>query len=146
MHGFSFRVRYGDTDQMGWAYYATHLRWFEIGRAEMLRFLGRSYRSLEDEDGVRLPVREARCLYRLGARYDDALRVETAVAERSRAMVSFAYRVVREGDSALIALGSTEHVFMNREGRPMPAPREVEELLDRAPLAPPELLAALAKG
>ena len=62
MHRFAIRVRYGDTDQMGVAYYGNSLRWFEIGRAEMMRSLGSTYRSIE-ESGVRLPVVEARCRY-----------------------------------------------------------------------------------
>jgi len=78
MHRFAFRVRYGDTDQMGMAYYANYLRWFEVGRAEMMRSLGTSYRAVEDA-GIRLPVLEARCRYLKAARYDDLLAVETGV-------------------------------------------------------------------
>ena len=71
MHRFELRVRYGDTDQMGWVYYGNYLRWFEIGRAEMMRSLGRSYREVEEIDGVLLPVLDARCRYYRGARYDE---------------------------------------------------------------------------
>ena len=71
MFRYPLRVRYGDTDQMGVAYYANYLRWFEIGRAEMLRALGTSYREVE-ADGLSLPVVEARCRYHKPARYDDA--------------------------------------------------------------------------
>jgi acyl-CoA thioester hydrolase len=63
MHRYTLRVRYADTDQMGWAYYGQYFRWFEIGRAEMLRSLGVSYREVEDRIGMRLPVRDARCHY-----------------------------------------------------------------------------------
>src|ERR1044071_2652281 len=112
MHRFELRVRYGDTDQMGFAYYAHYLRWFEIGRAEMLRAVGRSYREIE-ADGVSLPVLEAWCRYREPARYDDALAIETGVLERGRASVRFGYRV-RRGDQEL-AIGFTEHCFMNTE-------------------------------
>ena len=138
MHRFELRVRYGDTDQMGWAYHATHLRWFEIGRAEMLRSLGMSYRELEERAGVLLPVREAHCRYLRGARYDDLLAIETGVAQRSRAGVRFAYRVRLAADGELLATGTTEHFFMDREGRPVRPPAELVALLDRAPLAPPE--------
>ena len=72
MFRFVVRVRYGDIDQMGFAYYANYLRWFEIGRAEMMRSLGRSYREVE-EAGVRLPVVEAWCRYLKPARYDDGI-------------------------------------------------------------------------
>jgi acyl-CoA thioester hydrolase len=139
MHRFALRVRYADTDQMGWAYYAHYFRWFEIGRAEMLRSLGRSYREIEDVVGVRLPVRTARCRYLRGARYDDALAVETGVLSRSRAGVAFAYRIVPEGGGAPHAIGLTEHFFMNAAGQPVRCPGELDELLTRAPRAPEEL-------
>ena len=74
-------MRYGDTDQMGFAYYANYLRWFEIGRAEMLRSLGTSYRAIE-EGGVSLPVLEARCCYEEPARYDDVLVIQANSAVR----------------------------------------------------------------
>ncbi len=134
MHRFSLRVRYGDTDQMGFAYYAHYLRWFEIGRAEMLRSLGRTYRSVE-EAGVSLPVLEAACRYHKPARYDDEVTIETGVAELRRASVRFGYRVRRGSDRELLAEGTTEHCFMNREGKPVRPPRELVELLDRAPKA-----------
>ncbi|MFI5369926.1 MAG: acyl-CoA thioesterase [Candidatus Eisenbacteria bacterium] len=132
MHRFSLRVRYGDTDQMGFAYYANYLRWFEIGRAEMMRDLGMSYQRVEDELGVTLPVVEAACRYRRPARYDDTVVIETAVADLKRASVRFAYRVVRE-DGELLAEGHTEHCFLTREGRPTRMPRELETLIERAP-------------
>lgn len=97
MHRFCFRVRYADTDQMGFAYYANYLRWFEVGRAELIRDLGSSYRAIEDA-GVALPVVEARCHYLKPARYDDLLAVETGLLKLGRASVSFGYRVAREGE------------------------------------------------
>lgn len=136
MHRFTVRVRYGDTDQMGWAYHANHLRWFEIGRSEMLRSLGRSYREMEDEVGVRLPVLEARCRYRQGARYDDELVIESAIASLGRASVTFAYRITRVADGALVATGTTEHCCLDRDGRPMRPPAELARLLAQAPRAP----------
>ncbi|MBI1798740.1 MAG: acyl-CoA thioesterase [Candidatus Eisenbacteria bacterium] len=143
MHRFALRVRYADTDRMGWAYYGNYFRWFEIGRAEMLRSLGRSYLSIEDDLGLRLPVREARCRYLRGARYDDALVIETGVADRSRAGVEFAYRVMPEAGGTPHALGRTAHFFMDGDGRPVRVPHELDELLARAPIAPAELLAQI---
>ena len=132
MHHFPLRVRYGDTDRMGFAYYANYLRWFEIGRAEMMRSLGRTYREIE-EAGISLPVVEAACRYRKPARYDDLIAVETAVAELGRASVRFAYRVVREADGELLATGHTGHCFLDPAGRPARAPASLLELLERAP-------------
>ena len=134
MHRFAVRVRYGDTDQMGFAYYANYLRWFEIGRAEMLRSLGISYRAVE-EAGVTLPVVEARCRYLKPARYDDLIAIETGVVELRRASVRFAYRVSRDDDGQLLAFGHTEHCFLDRDGRPARPPPRLSEVLERAPRA-----------
>ena len=136
MHRFELRVRYGDTDQMGFAYYAHYLRWFEIGRAEMMRALGSTYRSIE-ERGVQLPVLEAWCRYQESARYDDLVVIETGVLERGRASIVFGYRVVRDGQP--LAHGGTEHCFMNPEGRPVRPPEFFAALLDAAPHVPDEL-------
>jgi acyl-CoA thioester hydrolase len=123
MHRFLFRVRYADTDRMGFAYYAHYLRWFEAGRAELLRSLGMSYRAVE-ETGVSLPVLEARCRYIRPAHYDDLLAVETGVLAMERASIRFGYRIVREeSDAGLLAFGSTEHCFMDRAGRAVRPPR-----------------------
>lgn len=135
MHRFELRVRYGDTDQMGFAYYGNYLRWFEIGRAEMMRSLGVSYREIERR-GQRLPVLEARCRYHQPARYDDLLAVETGVASVGRASVRFDYRIVRADDGVLLAEGSTTHCFLDHDGRPGRPSAELAELLDRAPRVP----------
>src|SRR3989442_8035662 len=73
-HSHPIRVRYADSDQMGVAYYANYLVWFEIGRTEWLRARGYAYRSLESE-GVFLPVTEAYCRYLAPSRYDDVIYV-----------------------------------------------------------------------
>jgi len=130
VHRYELRVRYGDTDQMGFAYYANYLRWFEIGRAELLRALGMSYRAVEAR-GVSLPVLEAWCRYREPARYDDALLIETGVLELGRASVRFGYRVSRE--RTLLATGYTEHCFMGSRGRPVRPPAELARILAAAP-------------
>ena len=145
MHAFEIRVRYGDTDPMGWAYYGHYLRWFEIGRAEMLRALGRSYRSVEEEDGVLLPVLEAHCLYLRGARYDEAVRIETGVLDRARAVMRFGYRVRGEGGDE-VAAGWTTHCFMDRGGRPRRPTPALARLLAAAPDADAALRARLAGG
>ena len=132
MHQYEIRVRYGDTDQMGFAYYANYLRWFEIGRAEMLRSLGQSYRSVE-ETGLSLPVLEAACRYHKPARYDDRVRIETCVEEFARASVRFGYRIVRAEDDELLATGHTEHCFMKPDGKPGRPSETLKELLEKAP-------------
>lgn len=131
MHRFAIRVRYGDTDQMGFAYYANYLRWFEIGRAEMLRSLGMSYARVEEDLGVSLPVLSAHCDYRRAARYDDLVWIETSVESLGRASVRFAYAVVRD-DGERLATGTTEHCFMSREGKPVRVPAELRALIENA--------------
>ena len=135
MHRFTLRVRYADTDRMGFAYYAHYLRWFEIGRAELIRSRGMSYREVE-ERGVSLPVVEARCRYVRPARYDDLLAIETGVATLGRASVRFGYRIVRfEDEAGPLAWGTTEHCFLDRDGRPTRPPAELLALLEAAPRA-----------
>ena len=136
MHAFPIRVRYGDTDQMGFAYYANYLRWFEIGRTELLRALGHSYRALE-EAGTSLPVLEARCRYLRPARYDDLVAIETGVLELHRASVRFGYRVVRSVDGELLAHGETAHCFLDRDGKPARPSAGLAALLKSAPRAEP---------
>ena len=136
MFRYLVRVRYGDTDQMGFAYYGNYLRWFEIGRAEMLRALGMSYREVE-ESGVRLPVLEVHCRYLEPARYDDEVAIETGVAALQRASVQFGYRIVRVADGALLATGCTRHCFMDAADQPVRPPARLAELLGRAPKADP---------
>jgi len=128
--GFAVRVRYADTDQMGMAYHGHYVRWFEVGRTEMLRAQGMSYREVE-EAGFRMPVLEVQCRYLRPARYDDLLRIETALAEVGRASLRFEYRVVREGDGELLACGMTRHCFLDRTDRPVRPPAFFVALLAR---------------
>ena len=108
------RVRYAETDQMGIVYYANYLVWFEIGRVEVLRALGLSYRELETEHGCILPVVEATCRYRSPARYDDEILIETRPSLLRGSVLKFAYRILRKdadgADPALLAEGETVHV------------------------------------
>jgi acyl-CoA thioester hydrolase len=136
VHRFTIRVRYGDTDQMGFAYYGNYLRWFEIGRAEMFRSLGRSYRDIEAQ-GIWLPVLEARCRYLKPARYDDEVVIETGVSELGRASVRFGYRILRAGNDELLAHGETAHCYMAPGGQPVRPPEELLRLLAAAPAASP---------
>jgi len=142
MHRFAIRVRYGDTDQMGFAYYANYLRWFEIGRAEMLRSLGRSYAQVENEDGVLLPVLEARARYLQGARYDDLITIESGILDVARASVRFGYRLLGPTGAELV-LGFTEHCYLTREGKPVRPPANLRALLDQAPRVGAELAARI---
>lgn len=109
------RVIYGDTDQMGVVYYANYLRWFEAGRTEFLRAKGLSYGDFEARERLALPVAEAGVTYRMPARYDDLVAVETSLVEARRASARFEYAVRRGGD--LLATGFTVHACVDGEGR-----------------------------
>ncbi len=145
MHRFELRVRYADVDAMGWVYYGHYLRWFEIGRAELMRSMGRSYRDVEVRDGVLLPVLDARCRYFRGARYDERVTLETGVLDVGRASLRFGYRVLGE-DGARCALGYTEHCAVDREARPVRPPAELAALLAAAPRADEELQKTFGRG
>ena len=121
-------MRYAETDTMGVVYYANYLVWFEVGRTDLLRDAGWSYREME-ADGYRLPVLEANCVYRQPARYDDELDVKTKGALVSPVRVKFMYDVVRRADDVLLATGSTVHASIDRDGSPCRLPDRVRELL-----------------
>jgi acyl-CoA thioester hydrolase len=122
------RVRYAETDQMGVVYYANYFVWFEVGRTDLLRTLGGTYRELEAE-GIFLPVIEAACEYVQPSRYDDELEIRTEGRVLSPIRVEFRYEVVRLGDGAVVATGRTSHAAINRGGRPCRLPARVREAL-----------------
>jgi acyl-CoA thioester hydrolase len=124
----SVRVIYGDTDQMGIVYYANYLRWFENGRSEFLRQIGLPYATIEQQ-GFHFPVIEVTCRYTQAAHYDDIIRIETALAEIGRARLTFSYRIARESDDALLAVGSTRHACVSRSGRPVRMPKALVDAL-----------------
>jgi acyl-CoA thioester hydrolase len=120
------RVRYAETDRMGVVYYANYLVWFEIGRTELLRTLGWSYREME-EAGVSLPVIEAQCTYRRPAQYDDELDVRTEGRMLSPVRMEFNYEVVRRADREIAAEGRTEHAALDPRGRPCRLPERIRQ-------------------
>ena len=112
----TYRVIYGDTDQMGIVYYANYLRWFECGRAEFLRQIGLPYAAIE-KAGFHFPVAEVNCRYAQPARYDDVIQIETELVELGRASLSFNYRITRQADDSSLATGSTKHACTDHSGR-----------------------------
>lgn len=127
------RVRYGETDQMGHAYYANYLFWFEQARGAWCRDRGFTYKSLE-ERGVLLPVVEAHLRYRGEVKYDDWITVRIWVAEIKRAAMKFEYEVINEEAGKVVTEGYTWHVVMNPETRSaVSIPPFMRELLERDP-------------
>lgn len=127
----TYRVIYGDTDQMGVVYYANYLAFFERGRCEYMRERAFDYAAFE-RDGFMLPVTEAFVKYRRPARFDDLLVIETIMTAASRITATFSYRVLRDGDSALLVEGTTTHACLTREGRPVRWPAPIKVLMPEA--------------
>ena len=122
------RVRYAETDQMGIVYYANYLVWFEIGRVELLRWLGLAYSQLETDRQCILPVVEATCRYRAPARYDDEILIETRPSLLRGSVIKFGYRILRKGvegeEPTLLAEGETVHVVCDGQLNKKPLPAE----------------------
>lgn len=125
-----YRVIYGDTDQMGVVYYANYFALFERGRCELMRDAGISYGDIEAQ-GFILPVVDAQCRYRLPARFDDLLLIETQVVKVGRVKVEFVFRILRDDDEKRLVLaeGTTTHGALTKNLRPARIPPEFADRL-----------------
>jgi acyl-CoA thioester hydrolase len=117
------RVRYAETDQMGVAYYANYLVWFEVGRSEFCRMKGFRYADLEAL-GYKLVVSDVHCRYRNSARYDETVIVRTRLKELNKRMVTFRYQVLRQGQEEVIAEGETRHICVDSNGKTKSLPEK----------------------
>lgn len=131
------RVRYAETDKMAVVYYGNYFTWFEVGRTDVCRQCGFSYRDMEVERDAFLMVTAAECRYRSPARYDDDVVIRTRVAAYARRTIAFDYEVVRAGTGELLAEGSTAHVVTSASGRVKSFP-EAEAALMLARLNAPD--------
>ncbi|MGI8922491.1 MAG: acyl-CoA thioesterase [Fimbriimonadales bacterium] len=120
------RVRYGETDQMGHAYYANYLLWFEVARGEWCRSRGFTYKGLEAE-GLFLPVVEVWARYRGEIMYDDDITIRIRLGEVKRASLKFEYEVARDGKQ--LTEGYTWHVLMGKERKAVSIPDSLRERL-----------------
>jgi acyl-CoA thioester hydrolase len=109
------RVRYGETDRMGYLYYGHYAEYFEVGRTEMLRSLGMTYKSMED-DGIILPVRSMNINFRHPAHYDDLLTVKTCLKTFPEVKLDFHYEILNE-EGVLHCNGNTVLVFVDAATR-----------------------------
>jgi acyl-CoA thioester hydrolase len=121
------RVRYSETDRMGYVYYGHYSTYYEVARVEAIRTLGFNYKELEDDYGILLPVRENWSRYISPAYYDDLLTVKVMIADMPNVRFEFQYDIFREnGDK--IHTGKTTLVFIvKKSGRPCQAPKELVE-------------------
>jgi acyl-CoA thioester hydrolase len=122
------RVRYAETDQMGVAYHGGYFAWFEVGRTDLLRARGVTYRELESRD-VRLPVIETGARFLRPVLYDDLIEIRTRVSEVSGARLRFDYELHRDGTDGPLATAFTAHAAVNGKGRPRRLPADVLSLL-----------------
>lgn len=129
-HKTTCRVIYGDTDNMGQAYYGNYFRWFEIGRNELFRSLGLAYASVESR-GLFLPVAETYCKYLLPAKYDDLLIIATSLDTRLKGAIKFDYQVFSEDAQTLLAQGYTKHACLNRDGKVIRPPKFIKEIIEK---------------
>lgn len=113
-HSIEIRVRYQETDAQGRVHHANYLKWFELGRVELLRASGHSYRELE-EAGIYLVVAEAALRFHLPASFDDLLTLTTTTVKAKGARIEHRYEVHRDGD--LLATGTTTVACIDKAGR-----------------------------
>jgi acyl-CoA thioester hydrolase len=122
------RVRYGETDQMGYVYYGVYAQYYEVARVEAMRQIGLSYREVEAM-GVMMPVLENKSKYLSPARYDELLRIVTTVRQMPSVRITFEYEIYNEA-SVLIHRGETLLVFIDKQSnRPCRPPQQMQDVL-----------------
>lgn len=127
-HTTQLRVRYGETDAMGYVYYGTYPLYFEVGRNELMRHLGFPYANLE-ASGIMMPVVDMQLHYGSPAHYDNLLSVTTGIVSLGGASIEFGYRIADEA-STLVVWGTTTLAFVNRNTRkPVRVPQAVRDRL-----------------
>ena len=129
LNSYSFRVRYGETDQMGVVYHGNYAQYLELGRVEWLRALGVTYRSME-ENGIMLPVISLHIDYKKSALYDDLITVETSLKKIPQVKIEFDYKIYNESRE-LLATANTVLAFMNKNtNRPIKCPDYIIQKLE----------------
>ena len=127
-HSTKIRVRYGETDQMGYMYYGNYAQYYEVGRVEMLRSLGMSYSSME-ADGIMMPVLELKCKYIKPALYDQEITVKTIIKTLPGIRIFFEYELYNEKEE-LINIGATTLVFVDmKKNKPTNPPENFMQKL-----------------
>jgi acyl-CoA thioester hydrolase len=121
-HDFHKRVRYGETDQMGYLYYGNYAQYYEIGRVEMLRSTGLTYREMEQERGVLMPVVSLQMRFVRPARYDELLTIRTTLRQLPEKFITFEVEIYNE-QGKLVNGGTVRLCFVEASsGKSIPAP------------------------
>jgi acyl-CoA thioester hydrolase len=127
-NNINVRVRYAETDQMGYVYYGNYATYFEVARVEALRAIGISYKELEAM-GVMMPVLELKTKYLRPAKYDQNLTIKTMIKELPKVRIIFDYEVYNEANE-LLNVAQTALVFVDANTmKPISAPDYVLEKL-----------------
>ena len=122
-HATKIRVRYGETDQMGYMYYGNYAGFYEVGRVEMLRSLGMTYSWME-ASGVKMPVLEMKCKYLKPALYDEEISIKVIMEKMPGIKIHFKYDLYNP-NGELINIGETLLAFVNmKTNRPCLPPQE----------------------
>ena len=109
---------------MGVVYHSNYIVWFEVGRVELLRQLGFTYRAMEKQDGIRLAVADVRCRFKEPARYDDLIAIRTWLMNVRQSLVHFGYQIARDSDGILLAEGETVHLVLDHAFKRTPLPEK----------------------
>lgn len=123
------RVRYGETDQMGYLYYGHYAQYYEIGRVEMLRSLGLTYKELEETHGILMPVMSLQMRYVRPAYYDELITIRTTLRELPEKTITFHVELFNEAGK-LVNGGSVKLCFVDRrQQKTVPPPEMLLEKL-----------------
>ena len=129
-HEFQKRVRYNETDQMGYLYHGRYISYYEIGRVEMLRSLGLSYREMEEKYRVMMPVMTVQARYVRPARYDELLTIRTTLRKVPTQYITFHMEILNE-QGKLVNGGSVKLCFVDMEtNKTIPPPAFLLQALD----------------
>lgn len=124
------RVFYADTDHGGVVYYSNYLKWFEIGRTELLRDYGFDYADFEKQ-GLIAPVVEVHCTYKHPAQYNDQILIKTKIENLGNSSIKFHYEVLNKKDNKLLAEGCTVNVFVGKKSmKSVPIPKELRSKIE----------------
>ncbi len=132
-NSISFRVRYGETDQMGVVYHGNYPQYLEMGRVEWLRSLGFSYKSME-ESGIMLPVFSLSINYKKSALYDDLITVQTYLKKRPSVKIEFDYKILNEANEILIEANTVLAFIDMKTKRPIKCPDYLLKKIDLSPI------------
>lgn len=122
-----FIARYAETDQMGIIHHSNYPKWFEAGRTDFFRKLGRNYSKIE-ADGMLLPLTDLRCNFKSPARYEDEIVIKTKLVKFSCVRLVFQYEVFNKDGMLVVATGETSHAFTDKNLKPLNMEKRMPEL------------------